>query len=104
MKFVRVNTTDDGDNEIIAEADVPEDKRIRVLGYALTGLGTGVASVQSTESTPTIVASFEFSTVGAVSYAGTLESPAFDLPQGVGLEITNAAGVDALGHLTYEIV
>ena len=104
MKFVRINATGDGDNELVAAAAVAEDKRIRVLGYVLTGLGTGVASFQGTESSPTIVASFEFSTVGAVSYAGTLESPAFDLPLGVGLEITNAAGVDTLGHLSYELV
>lgn len=105
MKFARINATSDGDNEIVAAADVPEDKRIRVINYAVNTNAAGVIGFQTTEASPTVLATFELADSGSPQvFNGTHQSPAFDLPLGVGLEVNVATGVDALGHLAYEIV
>lgn len=103
LKFARINATSDGDNVVIAAAGVPSDKRIYVLGYAINVNAAGVVTWQSTEASPTVVASYEFVDGGGASYAGSFDCPAFKLPVGTGLELNTAAGVDGLGHVTYII-
>ena len=98
-KFVRVNATTDGDNTVIAAVT---GKTVVVLGYAINANAAGVVTLQDTANT--VVASFELTDGGGVTYAGGPACPAFKLPKGLGLEISNAAGVDCLGHLTYILV
>ncbi len=105
MKFARINAATDGDNEIVAAADVPEDRRIRVINYAINANAAGVVTFQTTASSPTVLAAWELADSGSPHvFNGSLESPAFDLPLGVGLEVNVANGVDATGHIAYEIV
>ncbi len=104
MKFVRINATSDGDNELVAADTVPEDRRIRVLNYSITANAAGVVGFQTTETSPTILATFELIDSSPHSFTGTYESPAFDLPLGVGLEVNVASSVDLLGHLCYMII
>lgn len=103
LKFARINATSDGDNVVVAAAGVPANKRIYVLGYAINVNAAGVVTWQSTETSPTIVASYEFVDGGGASFAGGFDCPAFSLPAGTGLELSTAAGVDGLGHVTYII-
>lgn len=99
LKFARVNATSDGDNTVVAAVTAP--KRIYVLGYTINVNAAGVVTWQSTEGTPTVVASYEFVDGGGASFAGSFDCPAFALPPGTGLELSTAAGVDGLGHVTY---
>ena len=101
-KFVRVNATADGDNTVITNSDV--DKAIVVFGYALNVNAAGVITVQDSAGTPVVHASFELVDGGGVSYAGSSDTPAFVLAKGTNLEISNAAGVDTLGHITYALL
>jgi hypothetical protein len=103
LKYSRINATSDGDNVVIASSGVARDKRIYVLAYAINVNAAGVVTWQSTEASPTIVASYEFVDGGGASFAGSLDCPAFALPVGTGLELSTAAGVDGLGHVTYII-
>ena len=100
LRFVRVNATSDGDNTVIS---APSDatRSIYVIGYSLNVNAAGVITVQDSDNTA--VASFEFVDGGGASYAGNLDCPAFKLPAGKGLEVSNVAGVDTLGHITYII-
>ena len=105
MKFLNVSATTDGDNELVAAADVPDDKRIRVINYAVNANAAGVFKFQTTEATPTVLATFELADSASPQvFNGTNTSPAFDLPLGVGLEINVANSMDVLGHLCYMIV
>lgn len=97
-KFARVNATSDGDNTVIAAV---AGKTIYVLGYAINVNAAGVVTWQSTEASPTIVASYEFVDGGGATFAGSEDCPAFKLPKGTGLELNTAVGVDGLGHVTY---
>jgi len=98
LKFARVNATSDGDNTVISAV---AEKQIVVIGYSVGTNAAGVITFQSTEASPTIVASFELTDGGGVVFAGSYDCPAFQLPRGTGFEISTAAGVDALGHITY---
>jgi hypothetical protein len=100
-KYVRVNATADGANTIITGT---AGKRIRVLGYALNVNAAGVITVQDSAGSPAVLASFEFVDGGGVSYGGGDEAPAFEVATGLNLVISNAAGVDTLGHITYTLV
>lgn len=99
-KYARVNSTSDGDNTVISGV---AGKRIVVTGYAMVANAAGVITVQDSAGTPGVLASFELPDSGGVSYAGGPECPAFELPTGLGLEVSNAAGVDTLGHVTYHL-
>lgn len=105
MRFARIAATSDGDNTVVDAATIPEDKRIRVLNYVVNANAAGVCGFQTSESTPTVLATWEFAdSAAAHSFNGTMESPAFDLPLGVGLEVNVASSVDLLGHICYEVV
>lgn len=104
VKFVRLNATSDGDNTVIAA--VPE-KRIRVLGYFVsnTGSAAGDVTLQDSAGTPVVFGTVSLTNDGApLSYAGGVFCPACELDRGVGLEINCATNVDAVGHLTYQLV
>jgi hypothetical protein len=101
LKFARINATADGDNVVVAAAGVPATKSIYVLGYALNVNAAGVVTWQDTANVA--VASYEFVDGGGASFAGSFDCPAFKLPPGTGLELSTAAGVDGLGHITYII-
>jgi len=97
-KFARVNATSDGDNTVVAAV---VGKKIRVIGYSLTTTAAGVIALQDTTGTPVVHATLSFAAAGSASYAGGPLCPAFETASGAGVEISNAAGVDTLGHLTY---
>lgn len=101
VKFARVNATADGANELIAATT---GKSIVVLGYALNVNAAGVITLQDDAGTPVVHASFELVDGGGVSYAGSPECPAFKVAAGQALDVSNAAGVDTLGHITYVLV
>ena len=100
-KFARINATADGDNVVIAA--VGNDEYIVVLGYAINVNAAGVTTLQDTTASPNIAAVFEFVDGGGANYAGNDECPAFALAKGTGLEVSNAAGVDTTGHVTYVV-
>lgn len=98
VKYVRVNATADGDNVVIAAV---AGKAIRVIAYQLTASAAGTVTVQDTAGSPVVFASFAMAANGNLSYEGGLQAPAFETASGTGLEISNGAGVDTLGHITY---
>ena len=104
MRFARINATTDGDNEIVAASTIPEDKRICVVNYAISATAAGAVSLQTTESSATVLASFDMADGGFAAFNGTMDSPAFELPLGVGLEVSTQNSQDALGHIAYEVI
>lgn len=98
VKYARVNASADGDNVVIAAV---AGKALRVLGYLLTASAAGTVTVQDTAGSPVVFASFAMAANGSLSYEGGLAAPAFETAVGVGLELSNGAGVDTLGHITY---
>jgi hypothetical protein len=98
VEFVRVNATADGDNTVITGRS---NERIVVLGYALNVNAAGVITLQDSAGSPAVFASFELVDGGGVSYAGSPECPAFAVTAALNLEVSNAAGVDTLGHITF---
>lgn len=99
LQYVRVNAASDGDNTIITNADTT--KKIVVIGYAVVVNAAGVIQFQDSAGSAAVYASFELPDSGGIAYAGGLDCPAFEVTEGLNLEINCAAGVDALGHLTY---
>lgn len=97
-EFVRVNATADGSNTVITGRT---GEKIVVTGYALNVNAAGVVTIQDS-GTPTIFASFSLVLGGGVSYAGSSETPAFEVGEGLNLVVSNAAGVDTLGHITFQ--
>jgi len=98
LKHARINATADGANTVIAAV---AGSSIIVLGYGLTVNAAGVITFQDSAGSPAVFASFELVDSGGISYAGTIESPAFRVAEGNGFVISNATGVDTLGHITY---
>jgi hypothetical protein len=98
VKYARVNATADGDNTVIAAVS---GKALRVLGYQLATTAAGTITLQDSAGSPAVFASFPMAANGNISYAGGLQAPAFETASGVALEISNGAGVDTLGHITY---
>jgi hypothetical protein len=98
IQFSRINATSDGDNTVVTGKS---GFKIRVLGYSVTANAAGVIAFQDSAASPVIFASFEEADSASHSYAGTFESPAFDVTSGLNLEVTNAASVDTLGHVSY---
>lgn len=101
ITFARINATSDGDNTVITGTT---GYKIRVLSYAFTLNAAGVVTVQDSAGTPGVLASFELTDGGGVSFAGGFDAPAFDVTSGLNLEFSMAAGVDALGHIAYVLV
>lgn len=101
VKHARINATADGDNTVISAVS---GKKIRVLSYVINANAAGVVTLQNTDGTPVVYASFELTDGGTVVYPGGVFAPAFETAVGTGLEISNAVGVDALGHITYQEV
>ena len=101
VKHVRVAAESDGDNAVIAAV---AGKKVRVLGFCLNVNAAGVITIQDTNATPVVAASFELADGGSVVYTGGVDCPAFETATGYGLEISNAAGVDTLGFITYQLV
>lgn len=101
LRYARVNATSDGDNEVIAAV---AGKTILVLGYVLNVNAAGVVTLQDGAASPVIFASFELVDGGGVSYEGGVACPAFRVTKGSAFEISTAAGVDCLGHVTYVLV
>lgn len=97
VEHVRVNATDDAANTVITGRT---GEKIIVLGYALNVNAAGVITIQDS-GTPTVFASFELVDGGGASYAGGPDCPAFSVGSGLNLVISNAAGVDTLGHITF---
>lgn len=98
VEFVRVNATSDGDNTIITGRS---GEKIRVLGYMLNVNAAGVITLQDSTASPVIYASAELVDGGGISYGGGEDAPAFEVLGGKNFEISTAAGVDALGHVTF---
>lgn len=99
VEHVRLNAASDGDNAVVSAVT---GKKIRVLAYAFTASAAGEVTFQNTAGTPAVYAVFDLAANGGVSYGGPV--PAFETAAGTGLEINCAAGVDATGHLTYQVV
>lgn len=97
LEFVRVNATSDAANTVVTGRT---GEHIVVVGYALNVNAAGVITIQDSAGSPAVYASFEFVDGGGASYAGTTDAPAFKIAAGLNLVISNAAGVDTLGHLT----
>jgi hypothetical protein len=100
LRFARINATADGDNTIVA---APSDttKSIYVIGYSINTNAAGVVGFQDSAASAVIFATWEFADGGGAAFAGNLDCPAFKVTTGLGLEVNVAAGVDALGHVTY---
>lgn len=98
VEFARINATSDGDNTVITGRS---GERIVVLGYAVNTNAAGVVAFQDSAASPGVLASFEFVDGGGATYAGSTDCPAFVVPSGLNLELTVAAGVDGLGHVTF---
>lgn len=96
VRFAQVNATLDGDNPVLTGT---AGQRLRVVGFMLTTTGTG--SIILKGSGGTVYATLNLATGSPASYAGSLESPAFQTAPGEGVVITNPTGVDTLGFLTY---
>ena len=94
----RINATADGNNTVIAAV---ANTQLLILGYALAVTLAGTITLQDTQGTPAVHASFPLATNGGISYAGESGAPAFEIAVGQGFVINNPAGVDTLGHVTY---
>ena len=97
-KQARINATSDGANTVITGV---AGHTIIVLAYALNANAAGVVTLQDSAGSPAIFASFEFVDGGGIAFAGSMDAPAFRIAEGNGFVISNAAGVDCLGHVTY---
>lgn len=93
--FTKLDAQADGDNTIIAGV---AGKQIRVLGYHLMATGAGTVIFKDAID---FRAYFSLAANGAATYAGTHDAPAFDCAVGQALTVTNPAGVDTKGHITY---
>jgi hypothetical protein len=96
IKFAPVALTADGDATAIAAST---GKRICVLSYVLTNATTaGLVILKDTGGT---LATFSLPLNGSVSYAGSIEAPAFQTGSGLALTLNNGTGVDTYGHISY---
>jgi hypothetical protein len=98
LLFQRVNATSDAANTVVTGT---AGHSIVVVNYALNANAAGVITIQDSAGSPAVYASFELTDGGGVSFAGTWDAPAFKVAEGLNLVISNAAGVDTLGHLAY---
>jgi predicted cobalt transporter CbtA len=96
LLFAEIEATADGDNEIVGAV---VGKRIMVVGYALMGTGVGTLAFKLSGSRNARVR--VGADGGGAAFAGNLECPAFGTDAGSALIVTNPAGVDSYGHVTY---
>ena len=96
VKHARINATADGNNTVIAAVAA---HKLLVLGFAFTVTAAGTVTFQ--DGVPTVYASFPLAANGGISYAGSLEAPAFEVATGQPLVVNNPATVDTLGFVTY---
>jgi hypothetical protein len=97
-----ISETADGSNEVIAAVT---GKKIRVLGYVLNVNAAG--TVQWFSAATAKSGAMEFVDGGgmvAPMCDPTAEVFWFETVAGEALNITTAAGVDALGHVTYQLI
>lgn len=94
--YLSVNALADGENALITGV---QNRQVRVVAYDLTVTGTGVSEIRQTNDT--VLGRLG---VGVHVFSGGDGAPAVETAQGQGLEVNNAAGVDVVGHLTYELV
>ena len=101
-KTVALSATSDGDNTVVA---AQSGKRIRVKGYVLNVNAAGTVQWKSGASTA-LSGAMELVDGGGVSapLAGPKGGFWFQTASGEALVIATAAGVDALGHVTYEVI
>lgn len=98
IKYAMVEADADGVNEMIAAVT---GKKIVVIGYVLTATLAGTITIQDDTSTPVELAKLSLATDGVASYSGGIGAPAFETSSGKALDVSNPAGVDTLGHITY---
>ena len=98
IKHARINATADGVNVVIAAVAATQ---LLILGYAFSVTVAGTVSLQDSQGTPVVHATFPLAVNGGISYPGGDDSPAFEIAAGFGFNINNPAGVDTLGHVTY---
>lgn len=98
VKTVRVNADADGDNVVLAGI---AGKVIRVTGYELTSTNAAAAIAVVKSSGGAVLAELQFGVNGALEYAGSANSPAFDTLVGEGLVIACAVAQDVNGHLSF---
>ena len=98
-----ISATADGANEVVAAVT---GKKIRVLGYVLNVNAAGTAQWRSGASTVKSGA-MEFPDGGGATAPlcdPTAEVFWFETTAGEALNIVNAAGVDSLGHVVYQLI
>jgi hypothetical protein len=100
VQSVALAATADGDNTVIAAQGT--GKKIRVLGYALNINAPG--TVQWKSNTTALSGAMEFVDGGGL--VAPMCDPSigafwFETAANEALVITNATGVDSLGHVTY---
>lgn len=98
FKVARVNATADGVNNIIAAV---VGKKIRVIAYNLTVNVAGKITIQDTTGTPVVLADLHLAVGVSAPFNGNVNQFAFETSSGKGLDISNPAGVDTFGHITY---
>ena len=100
VRTVRVNVNASGDTTVVAAT---AGQRIWVLSYGLTATGGGTLGIKSGASTTlaeiVFVVSITIST--AVTFAGSLESPAFVTATGEALVFNTAIAQGVKGHISY---
>lgn len=101
-KTVALNATSDGDNTVVA---AQSGKKIRVKGYVLNVNAAGTVQWKSGASTA-LSGPMKLVDSGGVSapICGPKDGYWFQTASGEALVITTAVGVDALGHVTYEVI
>ena len=97
IKFAVVNLSATGDLVTAVSG-----KKIRVLGYVLSGNGTVSANFES--DTTDISGLLKLAANTTVSYAGGWDAPAFETASGEKLALTLSGSVDVDGHVTYVLV
>jgi hypothetical protein len=80
-----------------------ENKAIIVLGYCLNLEGAGTLAFTGTGGAAVTLPDFSFPEKGGAVYAGSVNGPAFELPEGAALKL-QATGAVCDGHLTYLVV
>jgi hypothetical protein len=97
-----ISATSDGSNTVVAAVT---GKKIRVLGYVLNVNAAG--TVQWLSAATAKSGAMEFPDGGGATAPlcdPTSEVFWFETVAGEALNISNAAGVDALGHVVYQLI
>ena len=100
VQTVRVNANAIGDSTVVAAT---ASQRIWVLSYGLTATGGGTLAIKSGSSTTLaeIVFVVSITIATAVTFAGSLDSPAFVTAAGEALVFNTAVAQGVKGHISY---